>query len=113
MFKALSLEKWTRIRENIGRETSRDKWNVMIMNFMGRGNSLGSGKNSLVFGEYRLEVRMHKWGLNGLNGMELGKNSLMTFFKEIFHLMGTDDLRGACCDAFELIWLAILLKLHC
>jgi hypothetical protein len=84
----------------------------MIMNTMGKGKALGSGKNSLVFGEYRLEVRMHKWGLNSLNGMELGNNSLMTFFEEIFHLIGTDHLRVACCDAFELIWLAILLKLH-
>jgi hypothetical protein len=26
--------------------------------------------------------------------------------------METDDLRGACCDALELILLVILLKLH-
>jgi hypothetical protein len=52
----------------------------MIMNTMGRGKSMGSGKNSLVFGEDRLEVRMHKGCLNCLNGMELGNNARMTFF---------------------------------
>jgi hypothetical protein len=66
----------------------------MIMNIVGRGKSMGSGKNSLVFGEDRLEVRMHKGCLNCLNGMELGNNARMTFFEDIFHSMGTDDLRG-------------------
>jgi hypothetical protein len=47
------------IRENIGRKTAQDKRNGMIMNTMGRGKSLGSGKNILVFGYDRLEVRMH------------------------------------------------------
>jgi hypothetical protein len=73
---------------------------------------MGSGKNSVVFGKYRLEVRMHRWCLNCLNGIELGNNVRMAFFEELFHSMGTDDLRGACCDALELILLVILLKLH-
>jgi hypothetical protein len=47
----------------------------MIMNTMGRGKSMGSGKNGLVLGEDRLEVRMHIGCLNCLNGMELGNNS--------------------------------------
>jgi hypothetical protein len=38
--------------------------------------------------------------------------SRMTFFEEIFHAMGTDDLRGTCCDALELILLALLVELH-
>jgi hypothetical protein len=46
----------------------------MIMNTMGRGNSMGSGKNSLVFGEDQLEVTMHRGCLNCLNRMELGNN---------------------------------------
>jgi hypothetical protein len=37
------------IRENIGRNTTWDKRNGMIMNTTGRGKSLGSGKNNLVF----------------------------------------------------------------
>jgi hypothetical protein len=44
-------------------------------NIAGRGKFMGSGKNSLVFGEYILEVKMHIWCLNFLNGMELGNNS--------------------------------------
>jgi hypothetical protein len=84
----------------------------MIMNTMGRGKSMASGKNDLDFGEDRLEVRMHKGCIDCLNGMELGNNSLMTFFEEIFHSMGTDDLRGACCDALELILLSLLLEFH-
>jgi hypothetical protein len=47
----------------------------MIMNTTRRGKAMGSGKNSLVFGEYRLEVKMHRWGLISLNGMELENDS--------------------------------------
>jgi hypothetical protein len=83
------------IRLNIGRKIVRDKRNGMIMNTMGRGKSMGSGKNSLVFGYDRLEVMMHGGCLNCLNGMELGNNARMTFFEEFFHSMGTDDLKGA------------------
>jgi hypothetical protein len=36
----------------------------------------------------------------------------MTFFEELFHVMETDDLRGASCDALELIFLALLVELH-
>jgi hypothetical protein len=100
------------IRVNIGRKASKDESNGMIMNTMGRGNSLGSGKNNLVFGEDRLEVKMHRECLNCLNGMELGNNSRVTFFEELFHSMGTDDLRGAYNDALELIPLSLLLELH-
>jgi hypothetical protein len=52
----------------------------MIMNSTGRGNYIGSVKNSLVLGKYRLEVRMHNGFLNYLNGMELGNNANMTLF---------------------------------
>ena len=44
---------------NIGRKAARDERNGMIMNTTRRGKSIGSGKNILVFGDYRLEVRMH------------------------------------------------------
>jgi hypothetical protein len=106
------LGKGMMIRENIGRKTSQYERNGMIMDAMGRGKFLGSGKNNLVSGEDRLEVGMHRGCLNGLNGVELGNNSRMTLFEEIFHSMGTDDLRGACCDALELILLSLLLELH-
>jgi hypothetical protein len=68
------------IRANIGRKTSWYKRNGMIMGTMGRGNSMGSVKNRLVFGEYRLKVRVHRGCVNDVNGMELGNNSRMTFF---------------------------------
>ena len=84
----------------------------MIMNTIGRGKSLGSGKNKLVFGYHRLEVRMHGGCLNFLNGMELGNNTRMTFFKNPFHSMGTNDIRGTCCDSLELILFSILLEFH-
>jgi hypothetical protein len=52
----------------------------MIMDVAGRGKAMGGVKNSLVSGDYRLEVRMHRGCLNGLNRMELGNNARMTFF---------------------------------
>jgi hypothetical protein len=74
------LGKGMMIRVNIGRKTSPEleEWNDH--EHCGKGKSMGSGKNSLVFGEDRLEVRMHKGCLNCLNGMELGNNARMTFF---------------------------------
>jgi hypothetical protein len=54
---------------NIGRKDTRYEGNGMIMNTTRRRNSIGSGKNSLMFGEDGLEVRMHIWCLSGLNGM--------------------------------------------
>jgi hypothetical protein len=89
------LGKGTTIRENIGRKTSRYERNGTIMDATGRGKSMGSGKNNLVSGESRLEVEMHRGCLNDLNGMEFGSNA-RTFFEELFHCMGADDLRGAC-----------------
>jgi hypothetical protein len=84
----------------------------MIMNTMGRRKSIWSGKNDLVFGEDRLEVRMHRVCLNYLNGMELGNNYRMAFFEEVFHSMGTNDLRAAYHDSLELMLLSLLLELH-
>jgi hypothetical protein len=55
---------------------------------------------------------MHTGCLNSLNGVELGNDSKMTLFGDIFHYMGTDDLRGAYCDLLELILLSLLLELH-
>jgi hypothetical protein len=100
------------IRANIGRKTSRNKRYGMIMNTTRTRKSMRSGKNSLVFGEDRLEVKMHIGCLNCLNEMDLGKNAQMKFFEEFFHLMGIDDLRGAYYDALELILLSLLLELH-
>jgi hypothetical protein len=81
------------IRENIGRNIFGDERNGMIMNTMRRRKSLGGRRNILVFGDDTLEVRMHRSGLNSLDRVELGNNFGMTFFEEIFHSMGTDDLR--------------------
>jgi hypothetical protein len=64
----------------------------MIMNARRRGNSMGSGKIVSVFGEDILEVRMYRGCLNHVNDMKLGNNYRMTFDKDIFHSMRTDDL---------------------
>ena len=82
------------------------------MNAMGRGKSMGSGKNGLVLVDDRLEVRMHTWCLNSLNGMELVNNSQMTFFDDIFNSTRIDDIRGSYCDSMEIILLSLLLELH-
>jgi hypothetical protein len=37
--------------------------------------AMGNGKNSLVFEEYRVEARMHRWCLKCLNSMEFENNS--------------------------------------
>jgi hypothetical protein len=80
---------WT----DIGGKASWDKGNGMIMNTVGRRESLGSGKYHLMFRKEGLEVLGH-WGcLCGLYGMELGNDTRMTFFEHLFHAMGTDDLR--------------------
>jgi hypothetical protein len=47
------------IRVNIGRNIVGDERNRMIMNITRRRKSLGGGKNSLVFRDDTLEVRMH------------------------------------------------------
>jgi hypothetical protein len=73
----------------------------MIMNTTGRRESLGSGKNHLMFREDGLEVLWHKGCLSFLYGMELGNNTRMTFFEQLFHAMGTNDLRGTDGDALE------------
>jgi hypothetical protein len=52
----------------------------------------GGLKHNLLVGEDILEVEMYTRGLNYMNGMKLGNNSRITFFEELFHLVGTDDL---------------------
>jgi hypothetical protein len=73
---------------------------------------LGSGKNSLMFGEDGLEVERNRGCLNGMNGMEFCNNARMTFFQECFYVVGTDNLRGSCCDELEIILLSLLVELH-
>jgi hypothetical protein len=104
------LGKGMTIRPNIGRKTAQDERDGIIMDSTGRGEFFGSGKNKLVERNDRLEVEMHI--RNNMNGVDLGYNSRMTFFEEIFYAMGTDDLRGAYGDALELIMLSLLLELH-
>jgi hypothetical protein len=71
-----------------------------------------SGENHLMFKEYGLEVLWHKMCLSFLYGMELGNNTRMTFFEQLFHVNGTNDLRGTDDDDLELILLALLVELH-
>jgi hypothetical protein len=100
------------IATDIVRKASWDKGNGMIMNTMGRRESFGSGNNHLMFREDGLEVLRHIGCLSCLYGMELGNNSRMTFFEQLFHVMGTDDIWGTKDDALELILLALLVELH-
>jgi hypothetical protein len=65
----------------------------MIMDSIRRGKSMGGVKNILALGENGLEVRMQRGFLNGLNRMELGNNSIMTFFEYFLHSMGANDFR--------------------
>jgi hypothetical protein len=106
------LGKGVTIGTNIGRKDSWDKGNGMIMNTTRRGKSLGSGKNHLMFREDGLEVLWHRWYLSCLYGMEFGNNARMTFFEQMFHAMGTNDLWGTEGDDLELILLSLLVKLH-
>ena len=52
-----------------------DERDGMIMDSMGKRKFFGGGKNNLVEGEDRLEVRMKKRCLNSMNGVELGNSS--------------------------------------
>jgi hypothetical protein len=106
------LGKGMMIRENIGRNTARNKGDGMIMNTKIRRKSLRSGKNNLIFGEDSLEVRVHRGCLNHLNGMELRNNTGVPFLEDIFHEMGTDDLRRTNYEILELILISLLLELH-
>jgi hypothetical protein len=57
---------------DIGRKASWYKGNGMIMNTTGRRESLGSGKDHLMFRKDGLEVLRHRGFLCCLYGMELG-----------------------------------------
>jgi hypothetical protein len=107
------LGKGMKIRLNIGRKTAEDERDAMNIEAIGMWKLFGGGKSNLVVGEDRLEAGMHRRCRKSMNGVELGDNSQMNFFEDIFHATGTDDLRGAFCDALELILLALLLELHC
>ena len=87
------LGKGVTIQTNIGRKASWYKGNGMIMNTMGRRESLGSGKDHFMFRKDGLEVLQHRGCLCCLYGMELGNDTRMTFFEHLFHAMGTNDLR--------------------
>jgi hypothetical protein len=111
-FNFIFLGKGMTIRIDIGRNASRDTGNGMIMNTTGRRESLGSGKNHLMFTNDGLEVLQHRGCLSGLNDIELRNNARMNFFEHSFHAMGTNDLWGTDNDALELIFLALLVELH-
>ena len=81
------------IQTDIGRKDSWYKGNGMIMNTKGRRESLGSGKEQLMFRKDGLEILRDRGSLCCLYGMELGDNTRMTLFEHIFHAMGTNDLR--------------------
>ena len=80
------------IQIDIGRKASGYKGNGMIMNTTGRRESLGSGKCYLMFRKEGLEVLRHRGCLYYLYGMELGNVTRVTFFEQLFHGMGTNDL---------------------
>jgi hypothetical protein len=81
------------IQTNIGRKASGYKGNGMIMNTMGRRESLGSGKDQFMSRKDGLEVLQDQGCLCCLYDMELGDNTRMTFFEHLFHAMRTNDLR--------------------
>jgi hypothetical protein len=87
------LGKGVIIQMDIGRKASEYKGNGMIMNTMGRRESLGGGKDQWMFRKDGLEVLWDRGCLCFLYGMELGDNTQMTFFDKLFHAMGNNDLR--------------------
>jgi hypothetical protein len=87
------LGKGVMIQTDIGRKDFGYKGNGMIMNTMGRREALGSGKDQLMFRKDGLEVLRYRGCLCCLYGMELGDNTRMTLFEQLFHAMGTNDLR--------------------
>jgi hypothetical protein len=72
---------------DIGRKASRYKGNGMIMNTVGRRESLGSGKYHFMFRKEGLEVMRYRGCLHSLYGMDLGNDTRMTFFEQLFHVM--------------------------
>jgi hypothetical protein len=106
------LGKGVLIRDNIGRKTTRNKGNGMIMNTTRRRKSMRGGKNSWMCGKDSLEVMMHKGCLNDLNVMELSNDTRVAFLEEIFHMMGTNDLRRTNSETLKLIPFSFLLELH-
>jgi hypothetical protein len=54
---------------------------------------MGSGKDHLMFRKDGLEVLWHRGCFCCLYGMELRNNTRMTLFEQLFHAMGTNDLR--------------------
>jgi hypothetical protein len=61
-----------------------------------------------MFREDGLEVLWHRGCLSCLYGMDLGNNTIMTFFEHLFHAIGTNDLWGTISDALKLIFFEIL-----
>jgi hypothetical protein len=106
------LGKGMTIRENIGRKNSRNKGYGVIMNTKRRRKSMRSGKNILMFGNNSLETMMHKCCLNCLNRMELRNNTEVVFLEELFHEMGTDDIKRTNSETLEVIPLSLMLELH-
>jgi hypothetical protein len=106
------LGKGVTIRVNIGRKTTKNKGNGMIMKTTRRRKSLRVRKNNLMYGKDILEARMHIGCLNGFNRMELRNDIGVAFLEEIFHTMGTNDLKRTNCETLELIPFSFLLELH-
>jgi hypothetical protein len=69
------------IQTDIGRKASEYQGNGMIMNTTERRESLGSGKDQLMFRKDGLEVLRDRGCLYCLYGMELGDNTRMTFLR--------------------------------
>jgi len=66
----------------------------------------------LMFGKDNLEFKMHRGCLNNMNRMELRNDTGVEFIEDIFHTMGTNDIRRTSCETLEFIPLSFLLELH-
>ena len=87
-------------------KSSWDKGNGMIMDTTGRRESLGSGKDCLMFRKEGLEVLGNGWDLCGLYGVELGYYTRMTLFEQFFNAMRIDDFRRTRSDALKFMFVA-------
>ena len=103
-FNFILLGKGVAIWMYVGGKASWDKGNGMIIDTTGRGESLGSGEYCLMFRQEGLEVLGYGWDLCGLNGVELGYDTRMTFFEQFLHAMRTDDFRRTRSDALKFMF---------
>jgi len=59
-----------------------------------------------------VKMNMKSSGIDGLDGIKLGDNSMMAHFQQLFHVMHDDDRRSTCLESTEGMHVVILLKAH-